>query len=224
MNRNLIALTFVLACLSSAVLCETAQPQAAQPHHEEVSTLLTLTDQNFNNYVTNTSTSFVMFYAPWCPHCKNAMPAVGDLSKALSGKVNVGTVDCDDNSEVKGRFSVPGYPTFMLLKNGKMYPYKGPRTVEAWTKFIDEGYKTVEGETIPTEASVLRNTVKEFKNFFEQLKFAAKQQPLVFGGIFACFFILVALTCFCGGSEEKAQPQAEEKKDKKAEEKTKKEN
>jgi len=105
-----------------------------------------------------------------------------------------------------------------------MYPYKGPRTIEAWTKFINEGYKDVEGETIPTEASVLRNTVKEFKNFFEQLKFAAKQQPLVFGGIFACFFILVALTCFCGSGEEKAQPQAQEKKEKKTEEQTKKEN
>jgi len=97
------------------------------------------------------------------------------------------------------------------MKNGLMYPYKGPRTVEAWTNFINEGYKQVEGETIPTHASVFRNTVKEFKNFFEQLKFAAKQQPLVFGGIFACFFILVALTCFCG-SEEKNQPQPQEKK------------
>lgn len=129
----------------------------------------------------------------------------------------------DQNTELRGRFSIPGYPSFLFMKNGLMYTYKGPRTVEAWTKFVNEGYKSVEGETIPTEASVLRNTMKEFRNFFDQIKFAAKQQPLVFGGIFACFIVLVALTCFCGG-EDKTETQKKTGQEEKTEVQSKKEN
>jgi hypothetical protein len=127
----------------------------------------------------------------------------------------------DENTELRGRFSIPGYPSFIFMKNGQMYQYKGPRTVEAWTKFVNEGYKSVEGEVIPTEASVLRNTMKEFKNFFEQIKHAAKQQPLVFGGIGICFVVLVALTCFCGGED---KPQKKTGQEEKNEEQAKKEN
>lgn len=84
-----------------------------------------------------------------------------------------------------------------------MYQYRGPRTAEAWTEFVREGYKSVEGEEMPLEASMLRNFIKEFGRFFEQLKFAAKAKPLLFGGIFAAFVIVIALTCFCGSMEEK---------------------
>lgn len=52
-----------------------------------------LTDENFNNHVTNTSSWVVMYYAPWCPHCKHSMPAFDQFAQQLASELNVGIVD-----------------------------------------------------------------------------------------------------------------------------------
>lgn len=79
-----------------------AQPaQAAkqpEPAAEQPSPLQILTDDNFNNYVmknnnTSSGTWMIMFFAPWCPHCKHALPNFNQLARDLEGTLNVGTVD-----------------------------------------------------------------------------------------------------------------------------------
>ena len=57
--------------------------------------IVNLTQSNFDDYILNKQTGswFVMFFAPWCGHCKRAAPAWVELSKSLQGKVNVGIVD-----------------------------------------------------------------------------------------------------------------------------------
>jgi hypothetical protein len=95
-----------------------------------------------------------------------------------------------------------------------MYPYKGPRNVESWSNFVNEGYKSIQGEEIPLEASMLKNFMKEFGRFFEQLSMLASQRPYVFGGIVGGFILVVALTCFCtsGDDEKELHAAAEEEK------------
>ncbi|KAM7432570.1 Thioredoxin domain-containing protein 5 [Porites harrisoni] len=36
--------------------------------------VISLTDVDFDDRVFSSSTHFVMFYGPWCEHCKNFMP------------------------------------------------------------------------------------------------------------------------------------------------------
>jgi len=57
--------------------------------------------------------------------------------------VNIARIDCtDENSRnVCGQFGVRGYPTLILLKEGKYYTFKGPRKLENLADFaLNEGY------------------------------------------------------------------------------------
>jgi thioredoxin-like negative regulator of GroEL len=47
-----------------------ADPNWAPPP----SALVTLTESNFTDYVKKVKLSLVMFYAPWCKHCKQVKP------------------------------------------------------------------------------------------------------------------------------------------------------
>ncbi len=55
-----------------------------------------LTDENFDNVTKvgkDTKNWFIMFYAPWCPHCKKSFPLWISIARNFSGKLNVGMVD-----------------------------------------------------------------------------------------------------------------------------------
>jgi len=85
------SLLFVLAL---SVFSHEAATQQQQPQVPELSdSLVVLTDENFNNHVTNTSSWVIMYYAPWCPHCKHSMPAFDQFAQQVKGKLNVGLVD-----------------------------------------------------------------------------------------------------------------------------------
>lgn len=107
----------------------------------------------------------------------------------------------------------------MFFHEGKVYLYKGPRTVEAWSNFVTEGYKSVQGEQIPMEASTLKNFTKEFGRFFEQLSQLAAQRPYVFGAIIGGFALVVALTCFCTSGDDEKELAAAEEEEKRQKEK-----
>jgi len=79
-----------------------------------------------------------LFYAPWCPHCKNMMSEWEKLPKKLNGTgVQVDKVDCDANPEVAKDNDVDGFPTIILFKDGKAIPFNGERTAEDIVKFIN---------------------------------------------------------------------------------------
>ena len=60
------------------------------------SMLYNLTDTNFNN-ITRLALGkknwFVMFYAPWCPHCKRYLPTWMELANNFTDVLNFAIVD-----------------------------------------------------------------------------------------------------------------------------------
>ena len=61
--------------------------------------MVELTQSNFDQ-VKGTGLWFVMFFAPWCGHCKNALPHFSNSASELKGDVNFGTVDCTEHKDI----------------------------------------------------------------------------------------------------------------------------
>lgn len=89
----------------------------------------------------------LFFYADWCPHCKAAKPIWNDLKadyehKTINGyKVVFTDVDCsEESSEVEkmmNQYSVEGYPTIKLVKDGQIIEYDAKPSSETLTKFLN---------------------------------------------------------------------------------------
>ncbi|TMW57207.1 hypothetical protein Poli38472_003132 [Pythium oligandrum] len=136
------------------------------------SNVIILTNDNFE-HLTQASTGattgdwLVEFYAPWCGHCKKLEPVYEKVADELKGKVNVAKVDATAHSALGKRFEIQGYPTILLLRQGTVYKYSGPRTTEELSRFARSGYKTLVGHPVPTPSSLLK-TVKHHVQLIQQ--------------------------------------------------------
>ena len=93
------------------------------------------------------SAELMFFYADWCPHCKAAKPIWNDLkseyeNKTINGyKVIFTEVDCsEETTEVEklmNQYSIEGYPTIKLLKDGQIIEYDAKPSKETLTKFLN---------------------------------------------------------------------------------------
>merc|ERR1719242_110274 len=60
---------------------------------------------------------FIMFFAPWCGHCKRLKPTWEELRTSVDPALNVdiAKVDCTVESELCSNAGVMGYPTLKLF-------------------------------------------------------------------------------------------------------------
>jgi len=95
-----------------------------------------LTAANFKAQVVEAGKpSLVMWYAPWCGHCKNMMTVWDEMGEKF-GDYLVGKIDATVN-EVPGFPAVHSFPTIKLYRtDGTEAEYNGERTVEGLTKFL----------------------------------------------------------------------------------------
>lgn len=90
----------------------------------------------------------VLFYAPWCPHCKDLLqpndknggkPAWDLLKRKHSGRkdVVIDEIDCEAKPELASKYEVKGFPTVVMLKGNQKVDYDGDRSLESLEKFMD---------------------------------------------------------------------------------------
>lgn len=173
----------------------------------DVDYVVELTDATFEhqtqaNSGMTTGTWFVMIHAPWCGHCKNALPKLETLSKLVEDEndktalnANVAKVDATANSGVRSQFGVKGYPTFIFLKDSKLYTYKGQRAPEAMLEYIKEGHKKDTPLPMPLPKTFFTAIRDELNDELSQLSQAAY---IAIMAIWACLVLLVIFLIFAG--------------------------
>jgi protein disulfide-isomerase-like protein len=112
---------------------------------------------------------FIMFYAPWCGHCKRLSPTWDEFAEKFNSKINIAKVDCTDNRGLCEAYDVTGFPTVIFLKGDKYYLFRQHRTIEEFEKFaLQGGYETAEKqERIPKRLVGIALYMKQFKQFLD---------------------------------------------------------
>ncbi|XP_052866478.1 protein disulfide-isomerase A5 isoform X2 [Anopheles cruzii] len=105
-----------------------------------VDNILFLTDDNVEEVIKREPSLFVMFYVPWCGHCKHIKPDFAKIAKLLVDEnvpAKVAALDCTVHTKAAERFQIRGYPTFKYFAKGQfLQDYDGKRTTEEIMKFL----------------------------------------------------------------------------------------
>ncbi|XP_053381906.1 thioredoxin domain-containing protein 5-like [Mercenaria mercenaria] len=103
---------------------------------------VTYTKETFDAAIAEEEILFVMFYAPWCGHCKRLAPTWDDLAKEINvedRKLTVGKVDCTKEPGLCGEHQVRGYPTVKWFHGTNLgIKYGNKRTIEDLRAFVEE--------------------------------------------------------------------------------------
>ncbi len=78
-----------------------------------------LTNGEFDKFIKD-GVVLVDFFAEWCMPCVMMAPVLEDLCDELKGKIKIGKVNIEDNSELASKFNVSSIPNFVLFKDGKI--------------------------------------------------------------------------------------------------------
>jgi len=84
-----------------------------------------------------TGLTFVNFQTTWCGHCRRLAPIWKELENSIGDRVNIVSVDCDEEEAVCRSYGVRGYPTLILFNNGTpIVNYRGARSLNSLTGFL----------------------------------------------------------------------------------------
>lgn len=83
--------------------------------------MVEFTDQNFQAEVLDAKgVVLVDFWAVWCGPCRALAPYVEQIAEEYAGKVKVGKLDTEANSDTTAQMGVMNIPTLLFFKDGQL--------------------------------------------------------------------------------------------------------
>lgn len=80
------------------------------------------TDANFDAEVLKSAVPVLVdFWAEWCMPCKMLTPTIEQVAEEFVGKVKVGKVDTDSNTQTAVKYGISAIPTVIIFKGGQVH-------------------------------------------------------------------------------------------------------
>ena len=81
---------------------------------------LEITDGNIKELINSGKPVVIDFWAEWCGPCRMVGPVVEELAKEYEGKVIIGKMDVDNNTDTPTEFGIRNIPTILFFKDGQL--------------------------------------------------------------------------------------------------------
>ena len=81
---------------------------------------VTITNENFNQYLNGDLPFVVDLWATWCGPCRAIAPVIAQLAEEYDGKIVVGKCDVEENDDIAIEYRVSSIPTILFFKDGKV--------------------------------------------------------------------------------------------------------
>src|SRR5512136_2210558 len=83
--------------------------------------IVNLTKENFATEVLKASAPVLVdFWAEWCGPCKMIGPILDELAEEYNGRVKIGKVNIDQQTELATEYGVRAIPTLLLFHQGQV--------------------------------------------------------------------------------------------------------
>lgn len=89
----------------------------------------------------------LLFYAEWCPHCKTAKPNWDSIKSQYQNKTVNGynilfteincTTETAESEQMMNKYSIEGFPTIKLIKDGQVVEFDAKPTRETLNEFLN---------------------------------------------------------------------------------------
>ena len=79
-----------------------------------------ITDANIAGLMAEGKPMILDFWATWCGPCQMVGPMIDELAEECNGKIIIGKVNVDENSDLPSQYGIRNIPTILFFKGGEL--------------------------------------------------------------------------------------------------------